>query len=68
MGLTIDQAKDVMRATTLNIFNASDPNSRRKLMEQHWSPNVVCYTPQGTQAQGYDAVHTLSPPSSPQLT
>jgi len=65
MAVTVEQAKKIMRATTLNVFNASNPTERRKLMEEYWSPNVVCYTPDGSKAQGYDAVCPLSPSALP---
>lgn len=56
MALTIEQASAIMTATTIDIFNASSPSQRRKLMEEHWSPDIICYTPDGSAAKGFDAV------------
>ena len=53
--LTPSQASVVIEAVTCTIFNEHDKSKRRELMEQHWSKDIVCFSPYGA-ARGFDAI------------
>ena len=54
MAVTADQAKAIMQAATIDIWNTRSQPERRKLMEQYLAPDVkLCL---GPPTAGYDAV------------
>lgn len=60
MAINVEQAKAVMQAATIDIWNAASQPERRKLMEKYFSPNIKAYAPDGSETVGYDAVRSSS--------
>jgi hypothetical protein len=56
--LSVGQARDLVGATTFDIFNEQDQLKRRQLMEKYWATDVTCYSPFGVSV-GYDALDQL---------
>jgi len=52
---TVEEARVLVQATTLDIFNEASASKRRPLMEKYWAEDITCYTPFGAST-GYDAV------------
>lgn len=61
MPLTVEDAKPIMQAATIDIWNAASQPERRKLMEKYFSPEIKAYAPDGSETVGYDAVCWSSP-------
>lgn len=51
-------ATTLAQATTVSIFNERDASKRRQLMEQYWSPNIICYEP-GRSGSGYESIDQM---------
>jgi hypothetical protein len=56
--LSVDVAKVLVQATTVDIFNEHNLLKRRQLMEKHWATDLTCYTAMGAYT-GHDALDQL---------
>lgn len=50
-----EHAARIIEATTCTIFNEHDPAQRRRVMEQNWASDIICFSPFGAAA-GYDEI------------
>lgn len=56
--LSVDAARILVQATTVDIFNEQDLSKRRQLMEKHWAADLTCCSVMGAYT-GYDALDRL---------
>ena len=56
--LDIKEARDIVTASTCDIFNQHDQVKRRQLMKKYWATDVTCYSAFGAST-GYDALDQL---------
>jgi hypothetical protein len=54
-GVSADQARALVEATTFDIFNEHDQTKRRQLMKKYWAIDMTCYSPFGVST-GYDGL------------
>lgn len=56
MAVSLQQAKAIMQAVTVDIWNNPEKSERLALMEKYCSKQMKAYAPDGSETTGYEEV------------
>lgn len=56
MPVTLEQARAIMQAVTIDIWNNPSKSERLALMEQHCARDLKAYAPDGNETIGHEQV------------